>query len=174
MENYAILLKNTPEEEGLETKTSPANERVKLRMIGSIGIPRLNGDGKSAEVGYGILPSYWGKGYATEALSLFTAYYWNSDRTYCTFTLDEYKYKMGTTRNQINEKHVGPVQTETIQAVVEPENTASMRVLSKAGFKRGELNERAYEVDDLEGGGKRWVRAYPFYLERPAVSEALE
>jgi len=34
------------------------------------------------------------------------------------------------------------------------------------GFRRGGVDERAYEVEDLEGGGMRWVRAVPFYFER--------
>jgi len=64
-ENYAIILLSSPFME-------------KNTMIGVVGIPRLSHDGKAAEVGYGLIPAYWGGGYATEALMLFTKHYWNS------------------------------------------------------------------------------------------------
>lgn len=63
-ENYAIML--------LSTEPS--------QLVGVIGIPRLSHDGLAAEVGYLILPAAWGKGIASEALSLFTQYYFDSSR----------------------------------------------------------------------------------------------
>lgn len=57
-----------------------------------------------AEIGYGLLPEYWGQGYATEAL--IAAVKWALDQP----------------------------GAERIEAETEPENTASQRVLVKAGF----------------------------------------
>jgi [ribosomal protein S5]-alanine N-acetyltransferase len=70
IENYAIILKN---------KSEGGTEAKKLDMIGVIGIPRLSHAGTAAEVGYGILPGFWGKGYASEALVLFVKHYFSSD-----------------------------------------------------------------------------------------------
>ncbi|RAL65909.1 hypothetical protein DID88_005571 [Monilinia fructigena] len=36
--------------------------------------------GHGAEVGYGLHPSYHGKGYATEAMKLFLGLYWSKER----------------------------------------------------------------------------------------------
>jgi ribosomal-protein-alanine N-acetyltransferase len=40
------------------------------KVIGSFGIHDLDLNRKSAEIGYGISPHYWGKGYFSEALRL--------------------------------------------------------------------------------------------------------
>lgn len=70
MENYAIILKDESSgKEGVESGV----------MIGVIGIPRLSHDEMAAEVGYGITPGFWGKGYASEALRLFVQHYFNSE-----------------------------------------------------------------------------------------------
>lgn len=91
MENYGIILKHS-------NSKSPRNGTVAKRkeekeekgdggeeMIGILGIPRLSPDGAAAEVGYAILPEYWGRGFASEALILFTSYYFNSTRTFPSF-----------------------------------------------------------------------------------------
>ncbi|PMD60925.1 uncharacterized protein K444DRAFT_612207 [Hyaloscypha bicolor E] len=70
MENYAIILKSVAE--GMEAGECGG-------MIGVIGIPRLSHDGLAAEVGYAILPDFWGMGYASEALILFVRHYFNSE-----------------------------------------------------------------------------------------------
>ena len=66
IETYAILLRpwsdNWDEREG------------KPRMIGTVGAPRNGPAG--AEIGYGLHPDYWGKGYMSEALELFIGVYW--------------------------------------------------------------------------------------------------
>jgi ribosomal-protein-alanine N-acetyltransferase len=72
IENYAIILKPG---EGI----SGGGKRGD--MIGVIGIPRLSHDGLASEVGYGITPAFWGKGYASEALNLFVRHYFNSKST---------------------------------------------------------------------------------------------
>lgn len=65
MEMYAVILR--------PTGTEPAT------FIGGMGIIRLSADGEAAELGYGILPDHWGKGYAPEALKAFVDYYWTSE-----------------------------------------------------------------------------------------------
>jgi RimJ/RimL family protein N-acetyltransferase len=71
IENYAIILK----------AENNKDERVENgQMIGVIGIPRLSHDGMAAEVGYGIRPDFWGRGYASEALILFVKHYFSSER----------------------------------------------------------------------------------------------
>lgn len=117
MENYAIILKNSTSEEGNSGE----------KMIGILGIPRLSPSGAAAEVGYALLPEYWGMGYASEALILFRTYYFNSTR---------------------------PVQKATLLAKTEPKNVASERVLSKAGFKRVGFVKGAFEVVDFRTGEK--------------------
>jgi RimJ/RimL family protein N-acetyltransferase len=85
MENYAIMLKTPPHHSMEKGIREEGKEEEEEKMIGVIGIPRLSPDGLSAEVGYAILPEYWGMGYASEALILFTSYYFNSERTFPTF-----------------------------------------------------------------------------------------
>lgn len=73
------------------------------QRIGDLCFKGLSPEG-CVEIGYGLLPEYWGKGYATEAVRALTA--WASCQP-------------GVTR---------------IEAETEPDNTASQRVLEKAGF----------------------------------------
>ncbi|KAE9379965.1 acyl-CoA N-acyltransferase [Stipitochalara longipes BDJ] len=139
IENYAIILKNSNgngNEAGEESKES--------EMIGVIGIPRLSHDGLAGEVGYGIMPSFWGKGYASEALGLFVRYYFNSKREF---------------------------QKEYLVAETEPENTASERVLEKAGFIRGEFVRDAFEVVDYLTGEKSMRAAFSWKFDPPPVKK---
>jgi RimJ/RimL family protein N-acetyltransferase len=71
MENYAVLLKPTG-------TSGNSNDTTKPRMIGVVGTPRWTVT--ETEVGYGIHPDYWVKGYATEAMGLFIKIYWDPDR----------------------------------------------------------------------------------------------
>lgn len=61
-------------------------------------------DGGQVEIGYGLLPEYWGQGYATEAVTA----------------------AVGWAAAQPGVRYV--------YAETDPENTASQRVLEKAGF----------------------------------------
>jgi RimJ/RimL family protein N-acetyltransferase len=45
-------------------------------LIGLICIPRVSSDGEIPEIGYGIHSDYLGRGYASEAVGLFTRLYW--------------------------------------------------------------------------------------------------
>jgi ribosomal-protein-alanine N-acetyltransferase len=44
-------------------------EKESGRMIGTCGFASIDTDNDAGEVGYVLNPEYWGKGYATEALS---------------------------------------------------------------------------------------------------------
>ena len=72
-------------------------------------------DIETIEIGYSFCPPYWGKGYATEAVKALTAY------------------------------GLALPQTRQIVAVTTPGNTASQRVLLKAGFKNNAFIERDSE-----------------------------
>jgi ribosomal-protein-alanine N-acetyltransferase len=91
-------------------------ERASGLVVGGIGFfgpPRESGE---VEVGYGIVPSRQGHGYATEALQAMLAMAWADPRVTAVF------------------------------AGTDPGNAASQRVLEKAGFSRiaadGELRYR--------------------------------
>lgn len=73
------------------------------KRIGDLCFKGLNEDGM-VEIGYGLLPEFFGKGYATEAVKAMTE--WASQQP-------------GVTR---------------IEAETEADNTASQHVLEKAGF----------------------------------------
>lgn len=78
--------------------TLPGGER-----IGDLCFKGLSPEG-AAEIGYGLLPEYEGKGYATEAVRAMTEW-------------------------ALQQPGVCQIEAET-----EPDNTASQRVLEKAGF----------------------------------------
>lgn len=90
-------------------------EQTAGERVGDLCFKGLSEDG-TVEIGYGLLPAFWGKGYATEAVVAVTE--WAA-------------------------KQPG---VKTIEAETEPENTASQRVLEKAGFvptgKNGEEGPR--------------------------------
>ena len=73
MEQYAILLQ-------------PSASNQAGTLIGIICIPRVSSDGEIPEIGYGIRSDYWGRGYASEAVGLFTSLYWAEESiTPCLF-----------------------------------------------------------------------------------------
>ncbi len=43
-------------------------DRESKKMIGTCGFTRLDGEKNAGEIGYVLHPSFWGKGYATEAV----------------------------------------------------------------------------------------------------------
>ena len=73
--------------------------------IGDLCFKGLSPEGKT-EIGYGFLPEFWGKGYATEAVTALT---------------------------QWAAKQPGVCR---IEAETDPDNAASQRVLEKVGFVR--------------------------------------
>ena len=44
-------------------------DRESKKMIGTCGFTRLDGDKNEGEIGYVLHPSFWGQGYATEAVA---------------------------------------------------------------------------------------------------------
>ncbi len=80
-------------------------ERASGLVVGGIGFfgPPLGGE---AEIGYGIVPSRQGRGYATEAVQAMLTMAWADSRV------------------------------RTVVAGTDPGNAASQRVLEKAGFRQ--------------------------------------
>ncbi len=70
---------------------------------GDLCFKGLSPDG-AVEIGYGLLPEHWGKGYATEAV------------------------------RAVTEWALAQPGVKTVEAETEPGNAASQRVLAKAGF----------------------------------------
>jgi ribosomal-protein-alanine N-acetyltransferase len=92
--NWAITLKNDP------------------KLLGIIGLYRINPEHYRAEIGYMLLPKYNGKGIMTEAIK------------------DVVKYGF-----EIMKLH-------SIEAIIDPENFSSEKVLQKNGFvKEAHLKE---------------------------------
>ena len=82
------------------------------RIIGGIGIRKIDSHGDTASFGYVFNRNYWGKGYATEAA-----------RAIIRFGFDTLK-------------------VHRIEAICDIENTGSFRVLEKSGMRReGMLRE---------------------------------
>jgi ribosomal-protein-alanine N-acetyltransferase len=94
-----------------------AIEEIGLRkVIGDLGIYFITSDGKKAGVGFNIAKEYWNKGYGTEALTIALRYVIN---------------EMGVIR---------------IEGTCRTENTASSRVMEKAGMKyEGTLRQYSYK-----------------------------
>lgn len=85
------------------------------KLIGIIGHYRLKPEHYRAEVGYMIFPEYHGKGIVSEALQVVV----------------EYGFK--------------EMKLHSIEAILDPENKASEKVLLKNGFvKEGHLRENEY------------------------------
>lgn len=76
------------------------------KVIGSFGVIDIDWRRKNAEIGYGISPDYWGKGYFSEALNLILEFLFNEQNFHRIF------------------------------AKTQPDNLSSIRSLERAGFKR--------------------------------------
>ncbi|HDX9591049.1 TPA: GNAT family N-acetyltransferase [Bacillus pseudomycoides] len=74
------------------------------QLIGTCGFHLINNKHRRAEIGYELDETYWGKGYATEALQAILTYGFET------------------------------LYYERISAVVYPENESSRKLLQKAGF----------------------------------------
>jgi len=85
-------------------------------VIGGIGLSNLDWEDRKAELGYWLGRHYWGRGFTTEAVSLFTNYAFNN------------------------------LKLHRIYAVTFDKNVASRRVLDKCGFRlEGTLREAAFK-----------------------------
>ncbi|MEH6939252.1 GNAT family N-acetyltransferase [Bacillus sp. JJ664] len=88
-------------------------------LIGTIGLNNLLLSSKRTEIGYDLLPTFWGNGIMSEAI--------NEVITYCFETLSLFR----------------------IGAVIFPENIASMKVIEKLGFqKEGLLRGYIYQNEE--------------------------
>jgi ribosomal-protein-alanine N-acetyltransferase len=114
--NWAITLKGNP------------------KFIGIIGHYRIQPENYRAEIGYMILPEYYGKGIATEAIKATLAYGFED------------------------------MSLHSIEAVIDPENTASERVLQKNGFVK-----EAHILENEYFGGKFWDTVIYSILKRNFV-----
>jgi [ribosomal protein S5]-alanine N-acetyltransferase len=73
-------------------------------FIGVMGLFRIDTDNHRAEIGYMLPPEHWGKGIVSELIPYVTAYGFSS------------------------------LNLHTMEAIIDPENHASRRVLEKNGF----------------------------------------
>jgi ribosomal-protein-alanine N-acetyltransferase len=79
-------------------------EKGNPKMIGIIGHYRIRWEHFRSEIGYMLLPEYQGKGIITEAIQLLVDYGFNE------------------------------MNMHSLEAIIDPENTASARVLEKNNF----------------------------------------
>ncbi|TAQ88129.1 hypothetical protein B7494_g3512 [Chlorociboria aeruginascens] len=144
MENYAILLRSSVTGQEIDKERGEAEGeegQKKAKLIGVIGAIRESE--KGAEVGYGIGPEWWGKGYMTEALGLFIKTWFSIKREH---------------------------DWDTLVACIDSENMPSIRVVQKAGFREGEIWDGPYELFAEKGmGKKRYLTQW--YLKRPEEFE---
>ncbi|PBP23654.1 hypothetical protein BUE80_DR005352 [Diplocarpon rosae] len=134
----------------------------KPRMIGVIGIPR------EAEIGYRIHPDHWGKGYMSEALTLFLEMWWALDGGCFPAVFSPLMMTKGRgfgARGTSNQKYA------QLFAAADPENLASTRILIKQGFKKGEYKKDFYARACL--GGEVRSDLQFFYLDRPRKGESV-
>lgn len=85
------------------------------KLIGIIGHYRIKPESYRAEIGYMLLPDFQGKGYISEAIATAVAYGFDV------------------------------MKLHSIEAIIDPENIASAKVLEKNGFKKeAHLRENEY------------------------------
>lgn len=108
-------------------------------FIGDIGLMISTLYPHQADIGYALLPKVWGKGYALEAL-------------------------LAVCEHGFNEEGL-----KFIDAWVLAENSGSVKLLEKAGFRRTQVLEKAFELN-----GKRyddWVYSLEKQSPRPKARE---
>lgn len=89
--------------------------RGSAQMLGSCGFWRLVKEHYRAEIGYDLAPEYWGMGVMTEAVGAILGF------------------------------GFGPMGLHSVEAQIDPDNSASRRVLEKLGFvQEGYFHENYY------------------------------
>lgn len=101
------------------------------KLIGTIGHYRIQPENHRCEIGYMILPQYNGKGYVTEAIRVVLEYGFND------------------------------LNMHSIEAVIDPDNVASERVLQKNGFVK-----EAHILENELWNGKFWDTVIYSILKR--------
>ena len=100
-----------------------AEHRGSGRIIGTCTMINVDIAHRRAEIGYAFAREFWGRGYATEAVELLVAFAF------------------------------GPMNLHRLEADVHPDNSGSLRLLEKQGFKReGHLRERWHHLGRIEDG----------------------
>lgn len=66
-------------------------------FVGSFGIIPIPWEKQNTQLGYALLPQYWGRGYATELTRAGIQYFWRKSK-------DEVLYAMTETENQASQK----------------------------------------------------------------------
>ena len=84
------------------------------RMIGSIGLYRLKPEHDTAEVGYQLQPDHWGRGYMAEALEA------------------------------VPRHALGPLGFHRIEAITDPRNARSRRLLERCGYELEGITRESY------------------------------
>lgn len=98
-------------------------ERSEDRVIGTVTLFRLEPQHRRAEIGYALARSAWGRGLATEALSLVIR-----------FAFEE-------------------LRLHRLEADADPRNERSLRVLARQGFRReGTQRERYWLAGEIQDG----------------------
>ncbi len=100
-------------------------------FMGIIGLYRIQPENHRAELGYMLLPEYHGKGYTTEAIAAVLAFGFDT------------------------------VNFHSIEAVIDPDNSASERVLQKNGFVK-----EAHILENELWDGKFWDTVIYSLLKR--------
>jgi RimJ/RimL family protein N-acetyltransferase len=103
---YEFIQKIIESEKSNEGVTWGITIKNEFKLIGTIGFWRIRKEHYRAEVGYILHPDYWGKGIMQEALT----------------EVINYGFKV--------------MKLHSIEADVNPENTASIKLLEKNGFTR--------------------------------------
>jgi ribosomal-protein-alanine N-acetyltransferase len=101
------------------------------KIIGIIGHYRIQPENHRAEIGYMFLPEHHGKGYATEAIKAIVDYGFNE------------------------------MNLHSIEAIIDPENTASEKTLLKNGFVK-----EAHILENELFDGKFWDTVIYSLLKR--------
>jgi ribosomal-protein-alanine N-acetyltransferase len=101
------------------------------KIIGIIGIFKIYPENHRAEIGYMCLPQYNGQGYVTEAI-----------KAVVTYGFDQ-------------------MNLHSIEAIIDPDNTASERVLQKNGFVK-----EAHILENELWEGKYWDTVIYSLLKR--------
>ena len=101
------------------------------KLIGIIGHYRIQPENHRCEIGYMILPQYNGQGIITEAIKIVLEYGFNN------------------------------LQMHSIEAIIDPENKASERVLQKNGFVK-----EAHIIENELWNGRFWDTVIYSILKR--------
>ena len=99
-------------------------------FIGTGGSHRREGSLGWPELGYTIKREYWGKGYATEFVQAYLAFWWSLPRA---------ELEMEVDKATVQEDARTGLVKENIVAITTVHNEASRNVMRKAGFKLTKL-----------------------------------